>query len=266
MSDKGQGTRAGVDGQQSTVDRRPSTVDQLLRRDFLHLALAAGPASLLAACGWDGGPLIRPKLQAMSRLNDWVGEHILQSNSRLAPVYDASARSGRMPAYHVAPTVPELAASTAWALEVDGLVRKPGSFTMAMLQALPRLAYTVKHHCVEGWTAVASWAGVPFSALVAQVEPLPDARYVLFSSFEVDGRGVRYTNGWDMKSAMHPQTILAYAFNDRPLTPDHGAPLRLYAPIKLGYKMTKYLSKVTFTRERPGGYWEDKGYPWLAGL
>jgi DMSO/TMAO reductase YedYZ molybdopterin-dependent catalytic subunit len=107
---------------------------------------------------------------------------------------------------------------------------------------------------------------VPFSALVAQVEPLPDARYVLFSSFEVDGRGVRYTNGWDMKSAMHPQTILAYAFNDRPLTPDHGAPLRLYAPIKLGYKMTKYLSKVTFTRERPGGYWEDKGYPWLAGL
>jgi DMSO/TMAO reductase YedYZ molybdopterin-dependent catalytic subunit len=88
----------------------------------------------------------------------------------------------------------------------------------------------------------------------------------MFSSFEFDQRGVQYTNGWDMKSAMHPQTMLAYAFNDRPLMPDHGAPLRLYAPIKLGYKMTKYLSKVTFTRERPGGYWEDMGYPWLAGL
>jgi DMSO/TMAO reductase YedYZ molybdopterin-dependent catalytic subunit len=241
-------------------------VPRLARRDFFRLGLIAGPASLVAACGWDGGPLIRPRLSAISRFNDWMGEHVFQSNSRLAPVYDASARSGRMPAYHVAAHIPEYSGSAPWSLQVDGLVRKPGAFTMEMLHALPRLSYTVKHHCVEGWTAVASWAGTPFSALAAQVEPLPDARYILFSSFETDQRGVRYTNGWDMKSAMHPQTILAYAFNDRPLMPDHGAPLRLYAPIKLGYKMTKYLAKVTFTHDRPGGYWEDKGYPWLAGL
>jgi DMSO/TMAO reductase YedYZ molybdopterin-dependent catalytic subunit len=69
-----------------------------------------------------------------------------------------------------------------------------------------------------------------------------------------------------MKSAMHPQTILAYAFNDRPLMPDHGAPLRLYSPIKLGYKLTKYLTGITFTERRPGGYWEDQGYPWLGGI
>lgn len=65
---------------------------------------------------------------------------------------------------------------------------------------------------------------------------------------------------------MHPQTILAYAYNDRPLEMNHGAPLRLYSPIKLGYKLTKYLTAMTFTRERPGGYWEDQGYPWLAGI
>ena len=65
---------------------------------------------------------------------------------------------------------------------------------------------------------------------------------------------------------MHPQTILAYAFNDRPLMAEHGAPLRLYSPIKLGYKLTKYLTAMTFTRERPGGYWEDQGYPWLGGV
>ena len=235
------------------------------RRDFVQLGLAAGAASLAAACGWDGGSLLRPSLARVSRVNDWVGEHVLHSNTRLAPVYHPAERRGVMPAYHVGRSLPELAPEP-WSLQVDGLVRRPGRFTMEMLHAMPRMAYTVKHHCVEGWTAVASWAGVPFSAFAAQVEPLPEARFALFSSFDVDPRGVRYTNGWDMESLMHPQTILAYGFNDQPLMADHGAPLRLYAPIKLGYKLTKYLTTITFTSERPGGYWEDQGYPWLAGL
>ena len=101
----------------------------------------------------------------------------------------------------------------------------------------------------------------PSSSVVAMVEPTPAARFLRFDTFD---RG--YFNGWDLKSAMHPQTILAYAFNDRALTPAHGAPLRLYSPVKLGYKLTKYLTKMTFTAERPGGYWEDQGYPWLGGV
>jgi DMSO/TMAO reductase YedYZ molybdopterin-dependent catalytic subunit len=92
-------------------------------------------------------------------------------------------------------------------------------------------------------------------------DPTTEARYLRFDSFDS-----RYFNGWDLKSAMHPQTILAYAYNDRPLTTMKGAPLRLYSPIKLGYKLTKYLSSMSFTRERPGGYWEDQGYPWLGGI
>jgi DMSO/TMAO reductase YedYZ molybdopterin-dependent catalytic subunit len=119
----------------------------------------------------------------------------------------------------------------------------------------------VKHHCVEGWTAVATWTGVPVSVIVSMVQPRPEARYLRFDSFDS-----RYFNGWDLASAMHPQTILAYAYNDRPLMADHGAPLRLYSPVKLGYKMTKYLTTMSFTRERPGGYWEDQGYPWLGGI
>jgi DMSO/TMAO reductase YedYZ molybdopterin-dependent catalytic subunit len=102
---------------------------------------------------------------------------------------------------------------------------------------------------------------VPVSAVVAMVAPTAEARYLRFDSFDSD-----YFNGWDLKSAMHPQTILAYAFNDHPLTIARGAPLRLYSPVKLGYKMTKYLVGMTFTRERPGGYWEDQGYPWFAGI
>ena len=87
------------------------------------------------------------------------------------------------------------------------------------------------------------------------------ARFVRFDSFD---RG--YFNGWDLKSALHPETILAYGFNDHFLTPEHGAPLRLYAPHKLGYKLTKYLTRVSFTAERPGGFWEDMGYPWFGGV
>ena len=233
----------------------------LSRRDFFRLGAVAGPASLVAACGWDGGNLLRPKLAALSRVNDWVGEKVLHSNARLARVYTAAERSSTMPAYYISDHMPTLNNAAAWTLAVGGLVRKPMQLGLAQLQALPRLSYTVKHHCVEGWTAIASWTGVPLAALTAMVEPTRDARYVRFDSFDKD-----YYNGWDLESAMHRQTILAYAFNDRPLMPDHGAPLRLYSPVKLGYKLTKYLTTITFTHDRPGGYWEDQGYPWLGGV
>lgn len=236
----------------------------LSRRDFMRLGLVA-PTAVAAACGWDGGPLLEPRLRAISRLNDWVGEKILLSPTRLAAEYPTAARTPdeRFPGYSITrnrtgayPPVP-----ANWALEVGGLVRTPVRLTRAMLEALPRVTYTVKHHCVEGWTAVATWTGVPVSAVAAMVQPTADARYLRFDSFDS-----RYANGWDLASAMHPQTILAYAYNDRPLMAKHGAPLRLYSPIKLGYKMTKYLTAMSFTRERPGGYWEDQGYPWLGGI
>jgi DMSO/TMAO reductase YedYZ molybdopterin-dependent catalytic subunit len=236
----------------------------LSRRDFMRLGLVA-PAALAAACGWDGGPLIEPRLRTISRLNDWVGEKILLSPTRLAAQYPTSARTpeARFPGYSITrnhtgayPVPPD-----DWALDVGGLVRTPQRLTRAMLETLPRVTYTVKHHCVEGWTAVATWTGVPVSAVAAMAQPTADARYLRFDSFDQ-----RYANGWDLASAMHAQTILAYGYNDRPLTAAHGAPLRLYSPIKLGYKLTKYLTAMTFTRERPGGYWEDQGYPWLGGI
>ncbi len=235
------------------------------RRDFLRLGLAAGPASLVAACGWDGGALLEPRLRMVSRINDWVGEHILQSNRRLAREYPVSARTPEQafPAYSITYNrqrhFPDPPAD--WALEVGGLVRKPVRLTLPMLQAMPSVTYTVKHHCVEGWTAVATWTGVPVSSVLAMVEPLPTARYLRFDSFDSG-----YSNGWDLTSAAHPQTILAYARNDQPLPSTRGAPLRLYSPVKLGYKLTKYLSAMTLTAERHGGYWEDQGYPWLGGV
>ena len=227
----------------------------------------AAPASL-AACGWDGGPLLEPRLRAFSRLNDWVGERILLSPTRLAEQYPVSARTapGNFPSYSITYNrtgrFPSCTDAAGWALRGG----RAGPETGATQPRGPRggcrgCTYTVKHHCVEGWTAVATWTGVPVSAVVAMVEPTAEARYLRFDSFDS-----RYSNGWDLKSAMHPQTILAYAWNDRPLMMNHGAPLRLYSPIKLGYKLTKYLTAMTFTRDRPGGYWEDQGYPWFGGV
>ncbi len=235
---------------------------ELDRRRFLAWLAAGGAAALGAGCGWDGGRHIAPKLMSWSRVNDWVSARLF-SGSRLAREYPVTRRTQDrdFPAYYVSDSIPMLADPAQWSLRVGGLVRRPAVLTMERLQALPRLSYTVKHHCVEGWTAIATWAGVPFRAVAELVEPLPAARYVKFSSFDAG-----YTNGWDLASAMHPQTILAYGFNDRELMPDHGAPLRLYAPIKLGYKLTKYVYSIEFTSERPGGYWEDRGYPWFGGL
>jgi DMSO/TMAO reductase YedYZ molybdopterin-dependent catalytic subunit len=196
-----------------------------------------------------------------------MGEKVFFSPSRLAREYPVSSRTAaeQFPSYSITyndtgafPSVPNPAS---WALSVNGLVRKPLRISRAELEALPKLTYTVKHHCVEGWTAIGTWTGVPVSVVAALVEPSANARYIKFDSFDSG-----YYNGWDLASAMHPQTILAYAYNERPLMMNHGAPVRLYSPIKLGYKLTKYLTTMTFTDKRPGGYWEDQGYPWFGGV
>lgn len=223
------------------------------RRKFLQVAAAAGAAGVAAA--------LRPSLLDISRVNDWVGEKLLYSPSRLAREYDRAERTARVPSYFISRTMPVLTNPAAWRLRVDGLVRRPLDLSIDDLMGIPRTSYTVMHHCVEGWTAIASWHGVPVSAVAERCVLLPAARYIHFKSFDSD-----YSNGWDLASAMHPQTILAYGMNDNPLPPTHGAPLRLYAPTKLGYKMTKYLLSMTFTDQRPGGYWEDQGYPWFAGV
>lgn len=236
-------------------------MDKPDRRGFLKLVAGAGTASLAAACGWDGGALVRPRLLSISRINDWVGEKLLFSPTRLARTYPDSARSASLPSYFISNSTPLLRDPANWRLVVDGQVRTPLSLSLEDLRRMPRTSYTVKHHCVEGWSAIASWSGTPVSAIVERCQPLPGARYILFKSFDAD-----YSNGWDIASALHPQTILAYAMNDNSLPPAHGAPLRLYSPTKLGYKMTKYLVSMTFMDSRPGGYWEDQGYPWFGGV
>lgn len=233
---------------------------ELSRRSFLAAGGAAAVGAVVSACGWDGGESFEPALRGVSRFNDWVGERLL-SHGRLARKYSRTQRTASFPNYHISRMTPVLEDPAAWRLEVTGLVRRELELSRPEIEALTRLTYTVKHHCVEGWSAIATWTGTPLQTVAELAGVLPEARYVRFDSFDAD-----YYNGWDMKSALHPETILAYGFNDHFLTPEHGAPLRLYAPHKLGYKLTKYLYRITFTAERPGGYWEDRGYPWFGGV
>jgi DMSO/TMAO reductase YedYZ molybdopterin-dependent catalytic subunit len=226
------------------------------RRAFV----ASSVAGLLAACGWDGGDLVRPRLQAFSGFNDRISQ-LLFSKDRLAPTYDPSERSRSFPAYHISRMTPTLDDPSAWRLEVEGLVERPLSLSLDDIRRPAGLTYTVKHHCVEGWSAIATWSGLPLRTVADLAGVHSEARYVRFDSFDAG-----FYNGWDLESALHPQTILAYGFNQTDLGPDHGAPLRVYAPHKLGYKLTKYLTRITFTDERPGGYWEDQGYPWYGGV
>jgi DMSO/TMAO reductase YedYZ molybdopterin-dependent catalytic subunit len=130
--------------------------DQRLdRRAFLRLGLAAGPISLLAGCGYEGSDTIKRQLGAISRLNDWMGEHLFLSD-RAAPRYSELARSTKVPVYHISKELPTPASDEQWVLSVGGEVRKPAVLTRAMIEQFPRLSYTVKHHCVEGWTAIST--------------------------------------------------------------------------------------------------------------
>jgi DMSO/TMAO reductase YedYZ molybdopterin-dependent catalytic subunit len=147
-------------------------------------------------------------------------------------------------------------------LVIDGAVHQPLQLSMSDIQKMPLQSMVIRHVCVEGWAAIVQWGGVRLRDLIALAQPQATARYVYFESD--DG----YYNSWDMASALHPQTLLAYQMNGKPLPADNGAPLRLAAPVKLGYKQSKWVTKVTLMSQLPTkqGYWEDQGYEWFGGL
>ncbi len=216
-------------------------------------------ASFLAGC--DARHPVAGFLQSMLRFNERF-EGLIFSPSRLAPEAPEKDLTPEraFPSYFIADTMPFPPAG--WSLKVGGMVARPGTFTLDQLKSMPRTDMRVRHHCVEGWSAVAAWHGLRLSELARTVGVDPRARYVEFRSFDED-----YWSSWDLGSALHPQTLLAYGMNGHDLHPDHGAPLRVYSAIKLGYKNVKYLTEVNFLTTRTGGgYWEDQGYDWFAGV
>ena len=163
-----------------------------------------------------------------------------------------------------------------WRLVVDGLVERPLALSLAELRAQPARTQITRHDCVEGWSDIAKWTGARLGPLLDKAGLKREARYVVFHCADslqdtLDGSG-RYYESIDLIDAYHPQTLLAYAMNDQPLPVAHGAPVRLRVERQLGYKQAKYVMRLEAVADLAGigggkgGYWEDRGYEWYAGI
>jgi DMSO/TMAO reductase YedYZ molybdopterin-dependent catalytic subunit len=260
---------------------------KISRRRFLqNSALSLGA---LVASGCDrlsGSPSFRRMLDSADALT-MRGQRLLIGGQALAreftaadisPVFRSNGTS--MPADEAYQGLLQDRFAT-WRLQVDGEVERPASYSLAELQRLPSRTQITRHDCVEGWSAIARWQGVPLSLLLRAAGLKPAARYAVFHCADTyggrahkggDERAGRYYESIDLIDAFHPQTILAYSLNGAPLPVENGAPLRLRVERQLGYKQAKYLMRVEITSrldligEGRGGFWEDRGYEWYAGI
>jgi DMSO/TMAO reductase YedYZ molybdopterin-dependent catalytic subunit len=180
-----------------------------------------------------------------------------------------------------------------WKLRVDGLVETPLDLSLADLRALPARTQITRHDCVEGWSCIGKWSGPTVGDILARAKPKPEARFVIFHCFDspdtdtgddddsgdapsgaksLQAEPDRYYESIDLVDAYHPQTILAHEMNGAALPVDHGAPLRVRVERQLGYKMAKYIQRIELVDSYAnigkggGGYWEDRGYEWYAGI
>jgi DMSO/TMAO reductase YedYZ molybdopterin-dependent catalytic subunit len=234
-------------------------LERISRRGFLGRGLSLGSLALLTGCDLSTHSGVDAALEAMLRFDDRV-QQALFSATRLAETYPASAITtpyrfnAYYPIWEVRP-VPDR-----WRFEVAGLVEQKAAWTLQDLMALPQVGQITRHICIEGWSQIGQWSGVPLSLFLRRVGADLRARYVKFTCF--DG----YFTSIDMASALQPQTILALDFERHPLTPEWGAPLRLRIPTKLGFKSAKNLQAIEVTNAYPGGFWENQGYNWFAGV
>ena len=196
----------------------------------------------------------------MSRANDRVQQWLFDPTT-LAPTYPASMIDTpfRFNAYYPPDNIPEIDEAT-WKLEVSGLVSDRTPWTLAKLRALPQESQITRHICIEGWSQIGQWSGVPLRTFLERTGADLTAKYVGFKCAD------RYYGSLDMPSALHPQTILALDFAGEPLAPEYGYPLRVRVPTKLGFKSPKHIAAVFVTNDYPGGYWEDQGYNWFSGI
>jgi len=242
--------------------RHPAEKLGVDRRAFLAAGAGGAAALALAGCNAQGPKAAEPILDVATRWNEKVERALFRHTAMNNAPVGARVGGAGLPSYFVSREVPvwDEGEQGVWRLEIGGLVKNPVRLTLAELKDLPRTELRLEHFCVEGWSAIAVRTGVRLSELARHAGLLPDARYVDFQSFDDD-----YHESWDLDSALHPQTLVVYGQDGVPLSPAYGAPARVYSPVKLGYKNTKYLTRILFLPERNGGYWSDQGYEWYAG-
>jgi DMSO/TMAO reductase YedYZ molybdopterin-dependent catalytic subunit len=250
------------------------------RRRFLLWLLAGAGTALLAGCDRLSNTEWFPKLLSTGERLSNNAQRLLSSRKTMAQEFSEADLSPSFRSNGTSsPNNPQYQALAKngfadWALEVGGMVERPLKFTLAQLKKLPSRTQITRHDCVEGWSAIGKWTGVPLHEVLSLVRPLPQARYVVFycaDPMEEDGTK-NYYESIDMEDAYHAQTILAYALNGETLPIKNGAPIRVRIERQLGYKMAKYIMRIELVENfdhiagGQGGYWEDEGYEWYAGI
>ena len=234
-------------------------LEQPARRSFLRRSLTLGGLSLLSGCAITDENSVETALMQVSRFNDKVQGWLFDS-TRLAPTYPDSMITRPFPfnAYYGEDEIREIE-EEGYRLEVTGLVADKRTWTLAELRAMPQTDQVTRHICVEGWSAIGKWGGVPFPDFLRRVGADLSARYVGFKCAD------DYYTSIDMPTALHPQTLLTLTYDSQPLPPRYGFPMKLRMPTKLGYKNPKHIQAIFVTNTYPGGYWEDQGYNWFGG-
>lgn len=230
---------------------------RLHRRQFLGLGLAGGSSLLLGGCALNG--LGESVGKATQPLNERI-EALLQSRGTVPGFRRDQVDPAALlvNSFNGVPTIDP----ARYRLRVDGLVRRPLSLDLAALAALPQQECILRHVCVEGWSAIVAWSGVRLADVLTMAGLSNLGGYVFIESADT------YYETWDIASALHPQTLLATRMNGAPLPAANGAPVRIATPIKLGYKLSKWVTglKVMASLGERRGTWEDQGYEWFAGL
>jgi DMSO/TMAO reductase YedYZ molybdopterin-dependent catalytic subunit len=236
--------------QAAVVKEALGRIDSPARRRFLMGSLTLGGLSLLTGCDVTDSKGVETALERISRFNDQA-----QAWLRLAPTYPDSMITRPFPfnAFYAEDQVPRVDADS-FRLEVSGLVADRHAWTLAELRALPQTDQVTRHICVEGWSAIGKWGGVPFARFLKRIGADLSARYIGFQCSD------DYYTSIDMPTALHPQTLLALTYDGETLPARYGFPMKLRMPTKLGYKNPKHIQAIFVTNTYPGGYWEDQGY------
>jgi DMSO/TMAO reductase YedYZ molybdopterin-dependent catalytic subunit len=252
------------------------------RRSWLKGAAASAAGLMVAACDrLNANPGVTRVLQSAEGLTQRVQRLVIDRQALAREFSPADISKDFRANGSTNPDTPEYVALAEsgfadYRLVVDGLVERPLQLSLAQLRALPARSQITRHDCVEGWSSIGKWTGPQLGPLLDQAGLKPNARYIVFHCADVlepslDGTG-QYYESIDLIDAYHPQTILAYAMNDQPLPVRHGAPVRLRVERQLGYKHAKYVMRIeavesfeNLGRGR-GGFWEDRGYEWYAGI
>ena len=239
-----------------------SDVANLQRRVFLKRGLSLSALTLLSGCDITNTGPVDGLLRLISRMNDGVQATLFRSH-KLARTFPESmvAKEFRFNAQYGADRIPIINPAT-WRLELTGAIADKRPWTLEQLQAMPQSSYVARHVCVEGWSMIGKWGGVPLRALLERVGADTRAKYVMFRCEDP----INYSSSIDMASALHPQTILCLTYADRPIEPKFGAPMRLKMTTMLGFKQPKFVTSIHVTNDYPGGYWEDLGYNWFGGV